>query len=153
MGPHNLRVRTSIWLQSSFLSDLSSTKSAKIIKNEKMANNWKLRLNFLQTKSVSLEDCNSKYLQSQERFKVVSLVQSKARYRFFGLVVISRPRKYKIQGSKVGLEDWQSTNVVGVYPRHRLVAGSWQLQSWIDQLSNIYNNIYFFETWMSKSKY
>ena len=59
----------------------------------------------MQTNSVSLEDCNSKYLQSQERFKVVSLVQSKARYRFFGLVVISRPRKYKIQGSKVGLED------------------------------------------------
>ena len=60
-----------------------------------MANNWKIRLNLMQTNSVSLEDCNSKYLQSQERFKVVSLVQSKARYRFFGLVVISRPRKYK----------------------------------------------------------
>ena len=72
MGPHNLRVRTSIWLQSSFLSDLSSTKSANIIKILKnMANNWKLRLNFLQTNLVSLEDCNSKYLQSQERFKVV----------------------------------------------------------------------------------
>ena len=100
MGPHNLRVRTSIWLQSSFLSDLSSTKSAKIIKNEKMANNWKLRLNFLQTKSVSLEDCNSKYLQSQERFKSCkpSSLQSRARYRFLGSFFV--PENIKNTGVK-----------------------------------------------------
>ena len=70
MGPHNLRVRTSIWLQSPFLSDLSSTMSANmIIFFKKMANNGKIRLSFMQTNSVSLEDYNSKYLQSQERFK------------------------------------------------------------------------------------
>ena len=50
--------------------------------NQKMSNNGKLRLNLMQTNLVSLEDC--KYLQSQERFKVVSPVQSQARYRVLG---------------------------------------------------------------------
>ena len=96
MGPHNLRVRTSIWLQSSFLSDLSSTKSANIIKILKnMANNWKLRLILMQTNLVSLEDCNSKYLQSQERFKSCKPCWKPGQVSFFGPVVFSRPRKYE----------------------------------------------------------
>ena len=41
----------------------------------------------MQTNSVSLEDCNSKYLQSQERFKSCKPSSKPGHVSFFGLVV------------------------------------------------------------------
>ena len=62
----------------------------------------------MQTNSVSLEDFNSKYLQSQERFKSCKPSSKPGPVSFFGLVVFSRPRKYeKYRGWIIGLTKYK----------------------------------------------
>ena len=116
----------------------------------------------MQTNSVSLEDCNSKYLQSQERFKSCKPRSKPGPVSFFGLVVFlgyqssiftsQKIRKYRGQKLDYRIDEVQRY-IRGTDLQQRAEDYRVGLLNIPQQLSNIYNNVYFFKTWRSKSKY
>ena len=74
---------------------------------------------------------------------------------FFGPIVFSRPRKYeKYRGQKLDYRiDEVQRYIRGTDLEQRAEDYRVGLLNIPQQLSNIYNNVYFFKTWRSKSKY